>query len=50
MRERSTGKFAEDKVAYSKLKHIATVIESRSQPLPPFLEADYLADRTAAGL
>jgi hypothetical protein len=48
--EKSTGNFADDVLAYGALKHITTVVESRSIGLPDIVEATYNADRQALGI
>jgi hypothetical protein len=50
LRQRSSGDFRQDAEAYSRLKLICTVMESRTTDLPGFVEADYMADRAALGL
>lgn len=50
LREKSTGDYDHDVVVYRSLKHIASVVESRSQGLPEIGQTDYDADRQALGL
>ena len=47
-KQEAIGDFGQDQLVYTRLKHITTAIESRSQPLPVITAADYAADLAAA--